>query len=88
MSKPHGATVLDVGVRHSDIKATELYDRRDDEVSFSEIEHVGIRSSSNKKQDYSPVFTFGEGDPFWRRRPLKVNDNLIGDICLFIMAGA
>jgi integrase/recombinase XerD len=27
---------------HSNIKTTELYDRRDDEVSFSEIERVGI----------------------------------------------
>lgn len=27
---------------HSDIKTTEPYDRRGDEVSFSEIERVGI----------------------------------------------
>jgi integrase len=27
---------------HSNVKTTELYDRRDDEVSFSEIERVGI----------------------------------------------
>lgn len=27
---------------HSNIKTTELYDRRGDEVSFSEIEKVGI----------------------------------------------
>jgi len=27
---------------HSNIKTTELYDRRGDEISFSEIERVGI----------------------------------------------
>jgi hypothetical protein len=27
---------------HSNVKTTELYDRRGDEVSFSEIERVGI----------------------------------------------
>jgi len=27
---------------HSNVKTTELYDRRADEVSFSEIERVGI----------------------------------------------
>jgi integrase len=27
---------------HANIKTTELYDRRDDDVSFSEIERVGI----------------------------------------------
>jgi hypothetical protein len=28
--------------RHSNVKTTELYDRRGDEVSFSEIERVGF----------------------------------------------
>jgi hypothetical protein len=27
---------------HSNVKTTELYDRRGDEISFSEIERVGI----------------------------------------------
>jgi len=27
---------------HSNIKTTQMYDRREDEVSFSEIERVGI----------------------------------------------
>jgi hypothetical protein len=28
--------------KHANIKTTQVYDRRDDEVSFSEIERVGI----------------------------------------------
>jgi hypothetical protein len=40
------ATLINIAKRmagHSNVKTTELYDRRDDEVSFSEIERVGFK---------------------------------------------
>jgi integrase/recombinase XerD len=39
------ATLINIAKRmagHSNVKTTELYDRRGDEVSFSEIERMGI----------------------------------------------